>query len=339
MRAVVFEQVGKLSVQTLPDPTPGPKDLIIEVSAVGICGTDVHLIDGEFEGATFPIIPGHEVSGIVVDLGKEVKGFAKGDKVTVNNTLTCMECEYCLNGRSNLCRKWEGMGVVGNDGGSAEFMKAPAANCYKLAESVDLNHAALIEPLACAVRGYDQIPRDLGKHFLVYGAGTMGLMMAQLAPRAGAVSVTIVDTNASRLEAAREVGIETRLGSANDASREQWDVVIDCTGVIPAIEDGLTRVKPGGTFLHFGVAAADKKASYSPFRVYRDEINITGTMASLSSFDRAVALFEAGALKPTPMISHYYSLDDYAGAMDMFRKGTGRKLQIRPGSKDSGTLL
>jgi len=164
-------------------------------------------------------------------------------------------------------------------------------------------------------------------------------MMAQLAPRAGAVSVTIVDTNASRLDVARDVGIETRLGSAQDADRDKWDVVIDCTGVIPAIEDGLTRVKPGGTFLHFGVAAADKMANYSPFRVYRDEITITGTMASLSSFDRAVDLFEAGALKATPMISHYFSLDEYSGAMDMFRAGTGRKLQIRPGSATSGTLL
>lgn len=339
MRAIVFEQVGKLSVQTLPDPTPGPKDVIIQVSAVGICGTDIHLLDGEFEGATFPIIPGHEVSGVIVEVGSEVKKFKKGDKVTVNNTLTCMECEYCLNGRSNLCRNWAGMGVVGNDGGSAEFMKAPAANCYKLADSVDLNHAALIEPLACAVRGYDQLPRDLGKHYLVYGSGTMGLMMAQLAPRAGAVSVTIVDTNAARLEAAREVGIDTRLTSANDANREKWDVVIDCTGVIPAIEDGLTRVKPGGTFLHFGVAAAEKMANYSPFRVYRDEINITGTMASLSSFDRAVDLFEAGALNAAPMISHFFTLDDYAKAMDMFKGGTGRKLQIRPNSTESGTLL
>jgi len=91
MRAVVFEEIGKFSVHTLPDPTPGPNDLIIAVSAVGICGTDVHLIDGEFEGARFPIIPGHEVSGIVVETGKEVQGFVKGDKVTVNNTLTCMK--------------------------------------------------------------------------------------------------------------------------------------------------------------------------------------------------------------------------------------------------------
>lgn len=339
MRAVVFESEHKLSVQTLPDPTPGPKDVIIQVAAVGICGTDVHLLDGEFEGATFPIIPGHEVSGIVVEAGSEVKHLRVGDKVTVNNTLTCGECEFCQNGRSNLCRTWAGMGVVGNDGGSAEFMKAPARNCYKLSDAVDLNHAALVEPLACAVRGYDVLPRDLGKNFLVYGAGTMGLMMAQLAPRAGAVSVTIVDTNESRLQVAKEVGIERRLTSANDAHLEKFDVVIDCTGVIPAIEDGLKRVKPGGFFQHFGVAPAEAKANYSPFRVYRDEISIVGTMASLSSFDRAVALFEVGALNAAPMISHYFSLDDYAGAMDMFRAGTGRKLQIRPGSATSGTLL
>lgn len=339
MRAVVFEQVGKLSVQTLPDPTPGPKDVIIQVAAVGICGTDVHLLDGEFEGGVFPIIPGHEVSGTIVEVGKDVTNVKVGDIVTVNNTITCGECEYCQNGRSNLCRKWEGMGVVANDGGSAEFMKAPSRNVYKLKEGVDLNHAALVEPLACAVRGYDLLPRDLGKHYLVYGAGTMGLMMAQLAPRAGAVSVTIVDTNESRLQVAKEVGIEHRFTSANDAAHEKFDVVIDCTGVVPAIEDGLKRVKPGGHFQHFGVASTEAIAKYSPFRVYRDEITIVGTMASLSSFDRAVALFEVGALKAAPMISHYYSLDDYSDAMDMFRKGTGRKLQIRPGSATSGTLL
>jgi threonine dehydrogenase-like Zn-dependent dehydrogenase len=125
---------------------------------------------------------------------------------------------------------------------------------YRLKESTDLYQAALIEPLACALRGYDLLPRTLGTHYLIYGSGTMGLLMAQLAPRAGAASVTIVDTNPSRLEAARELGIEHALSSANEASRATWDVVIDCTGNIRAIEDGLRRVKPGGHFQHFGVA-------------------------------------------------------------------------------------
>lgn len=183
------------------------------------------------------------------------------------------------------------------------------------------------------------LPRRLGDHVLVYGAGTMGLLMAQLAPRAGAASVTVVDLNEDRLQTAAEVGVEHRFTSADDAGREKWDVVIDCTGNIRAIEDGLTRVKPAGFFQDFGVAPADRTANYSPFRVYRDEISIVGTMAVLNSFGRAVEMFEAGAITPTPMISHSFVLDDYAEALEMFRKGTGRKLQIRPNDTESRVLL
>ncbi len=339
MKAVVFESKGQLSVKAMPDPTPGPSDVVIEVASVGMCGTDIHVFDGEFEGGVFPIIPGHEISGTVVAVGSGVTSLRVGDPVAVNPTLTCESCEYCLTGRSNLCRNWQGMGVVANDGASAEFLRAPARNVHKLRASTDLNHAALIEPLACAVRGYDLLPRRLGEHYLIYGAGTMGLLMAQLAPRAGAASVTIVDTNAKRLNAARDVAIETVLSKVDDASRNEWDVVIDCTGVVAAIEDGLPRVKPGGTFQHFGVAPVDARAQYSPFRIYRDEINIVGTMATVSCFGRAVELFEAGAIKPEAMISHYFQLDDYQDAMTMFRQGTGRKLQVRPGARESSALL
>lgn len=338
MKAVVFEGIGKLSVTDMPDPTPGDGDVVIEVAAVGICGTDVHLLDGDFEGATFPLIPGHEVSGVVVELGANVTKFAIGDRVTVDNTLTCGDCEFCRNGRKNLCRRWEGMGVVGNDGGSAQYMKSPAANVYKLPESLDIYHAALAEPLACAVRGMDLLPRIPGSNYLIYGAGTMGLMMAQLARRAGQVSVTIVDTNPDRLTAANDAGFDATFGGAVESGIDQWDVVVDCTGVVAAIEDGLTRVKPGGYFQHFGVAATDAVANYSPFRVYRDEITIVGTMASLSSFDRAVPLLADGVLHAESMISHYFTLDDYSLAMDMFRAGTGRKLQIRPGATSSGAI-
>lgn len=339
MKAVVFEGVGRLNITDVPDPVPGANDVVIEVAAVGICGTDVHLLDGDFEGATFPLIPGHEVSGIVVELGSQVVKLAIGDRVTVDNTLTCGDCQFCRNGRKNLCRRWEGMGVVGNDGGSAQFMKSPATNAYKLPEGLDLYHAALTEPLACAVRGMDLLPRIPGSDYLIYGAGTMGLMMAQLARRAGEVSVTIVDTNPNRLLAANDAGFTATYASPDESVLEQWDVVIDCTGVVPAIEDGITRVKPGGYFQHFGVAATDAVARYSPFRVYRDEITIVGTMASLSSFDRAVPLLADGVLHAESMISHYFTLDDYSQAMDMFRAGTGRKLQIRPGATSSGALL
>lgn len=183
------------------------------------------------------------------------------------------------------------------------------------------------------------LPRRLGDHVLVFGAGTMGLLMAQLASRAGASTVTIVDLNEARLQTAKECGIELRYTSADDAEREKWDVVIDCTGNIRAIEDAVTRVKPAGYFQDFGVAPADQTAKFSPFRVYRDEITFVGTMAVHNSFGRAVELFEAGAINAKAMISHSFTLDDYATALEMFRKGEGRKLQIRPNDTESRVLL
>lgn len=339
MRAIVFDRAGSATLTEVPEPSPGPKDVIVEVAAVGICGTDTHVFDGEFEGSVYPLIPGHEASGRVAALGSEVTGLSVGDPVVVNPSTTCGECEFCLAGRTNLCRNWNGLGVVASDGGCARLLRAPVANVYRLKDTTDLYQAALIEPLACALRGYDLLPRTMGSHYLVYGSGTMGLLMAQLAPRAGAASVTIVDTNPSRLEAARELGIDHALASADDAPRERWDVVIDCTGNVRAIEDGLGRVKPGGHFQHFGVAPTEARAEYSPFRVYRDEITIVGTMAVLNTFGRAVEMFEAGAIDPVPMISHSFSLDDYDEALQMFRDGTGRKLQIRPGDHRSQSLL
>ena len=343
MRAVAFREQGVLALEERPKPTPGYKEILIETAAVGICGTDTHVFDGEFEGTVFPLVPGHEATGTIVELGEAVNDgvfdFKVGDKVAVNPSTTCGECEQCLNGHQNLCPKWNGLGVVASDGASQQFFTAPSTNVFRLKPETDIYLAALIEPLACAIRGWDVLPRRMGDHVLVYGAGTMGLLMAQLAHRAGAASVTVVDLNPDRLQVAAECGIDLRFTSADDADREKWDVVIDCTGNIRAIEDALTRVKPAGFFQDFGVAPADKTARFSPFRIYRDEISIVGTMAVLNSFGRAVEMFEAGAINARAMISHSFTLDDYADALELFRRGDGRKLQIRPNDSESRVLL
>jgi 2-desacetyl-2-hydroxyethyl bacteriochlorophyllide A dehydrogenase len=336
MRAVVFEAPGKLSVSELPDPTPGPRDVVIEVAGVGICGTDIHVYDGDYGGTRFPLVPGHEASGTIVAIGADVTRVAVGDRVVVDPTLSCGECEYCVNGRYNLCLNWNSMGVTRDNGASAQFVSAPAKNVYVLPPEVDLYQATMVEPLSCAIRAYDVLPRRFGDHYLIYGAGTMGLLLAQLAPRAGAASVTVVDPNAGRLDLARAVGIETTGASADEFDRTSWDVVIDATGVVAAMEDGLPRVKPGGTFQHFGVAPLHAKASYLPISIVRDEINIVGSAASLHTFSRAVEMFAAGAIRSQPMFSHAFTLADYGTAMAMFRNGQGRKLQIRPNASVSG---
>ncbi|MFW6597446.1 zinc-dependent alcohol dehydrogenase family protein [Propionibacteriaceae bacterium Y2011] len=340
MRAIVFPEAGRFELTEVPDPAPGPREVVVEVAAVGICGTDLHVLDGDFAPTVFPIIPGHETSGIVREVGEGVTDLAPGDRVSVDPTLTCGECSFCAVGRANLCERWNGAGVGRTDGSTAELMLAPVRNVHRLPDGVDLELAALIEPLSCAIHGFDLLPRRMGEHYLIFGAGTMGLMMAQLAPRAGAASVTVVDLNPARLELARHLGVDHAVTSPDEAARPGgWDVVIDCTGVAPVIEDAIGRVRRGGTMQVFGVADHDARAGFSPFRVYNDEINIVGSMAVLHSYGRAVEMFAAGALAAASMVSHAFSLDDYGEALETFRAGTGRKVQIRPGLTRSRQLI
>jgi 2-desacetyl-2-hydroxyethyl bacteriochlorophyllide A dehydrogenase len=333
VRAVVIAAPGQVEVTTVDDPTPGPRDVVVDVAACGICGTDLHILDGEF-APTLPIVPGHEFAGVVVALGSGVDpatdGIAVGDRVAVDPSLYCMECHYCRIGRNNLCERWNAIGVS-RPGAAAEFVAAPVANCVKLPDGVRLEDAALVEPLSCAIRGYDVLKGSLARHYLIYGAGTMGLMMMELAKRAGAATVDMVDLNPARLETARELGCTNTVTSADRLEMPRgWDVVIDCTGVVAAIEDGLTRVGKGGTFLQFGVSEMEARARFSPYRVYNEEITIVGSMAVLHSYERAAELFVAGVLDPDVMISDRYPLDRYPEALDQFKRGVGRKIQVIP---------
>lgn len=340
MQAIVFAGPGRWSLEEVAEPDVGPTDVSVRVEAVGICGTDLHVLDGEFAPTVFPIIPGHETSGVVEAVGDRVTEFAPGERVSVDPSLYCGHCTFCREGRANLCENWDGSGVARTNGSTAELLVAPVSNVHHLPDGVDLGLAALIEPLSCAIRGYDLLPRRMGEHYLIYGAGTMGLMMAQLAPRAGAASVTLVDRNPARLEAAKEMGDFDLVSSADEANRPAgWEVVIDCTGAVAAIEDGLRRIRRGGTFQQFGVAATDAKATFSPFRVYNDEITLTGSMAVLNTYGRAVEMFSAGALQADRMVSHAFGLADYGEALEMFRSGQGRKLQIRPQAHETLALL
>ncbi len=329
MRAAVITEPGSVEVTTVDDPTPGPREVVVEVAACGICGTDLHILDGEF-APTLPIVPGHEFAGEVVAVGRAVTEVAVGDQVAVDPSLFCGECHYCRRGRGNLCERWNAIGVSVS-GGAAQFVKAPVANCVKLPAHVRTADAALIEPLSCAVRGYDVLRSALADHFLIYGAGTMGLMMLELAKRAGAASVDVVDLNPARLETARTLGCTHAVASADELEMPRgWDVVIDATGVVAAIEDGLPRVGKAGTFLQFGVAPEKSTASWSPFRIYNQEITITGSMAVLHSYERAAELFAEGALDPDIFISHRFPLEEYPAALEQFKNGIGRKIQVTP---------
>ena len=329
MKAAVITAPGKIAIENVEDPTPGVNEVVVEVAAVGICGTDLHIFEGEF-APKLPIVPGHEMSGTIVAVGRDVLDIKIGDKVAVDPSLHCGECFYCRRARGNLCENWNALGVT-FPGAAAEFLLSPKKNIHKLPARIDLKAAALIEPLSCAVRGFDQLPRNPGSNYLIYGSGTMGLMMAEMARVNGAANVCIVDLNSEKLETAKILGFKNTANSADNFDYPRgFDVVIDCTGVVAAIKDGLKHVMPGGTFLQFGVANEGAKVEIEPFWIYNKEITIVGSMAVLHSFDRAVELFANGVLNSEVMISDRYPLEKYEDALTAFKSGKGRKTIVLP---------
>jgi 2-desacetyl-2-hydroxyethyl bacteriochlorophyllide A dehydrogenase len=329
MKAAVVVTPGTIAIEEVPDPEPGPAEVVVRPAAAGICGTDLHILDGEFAPA-YPIVPGHEFAGEIVAIGSAVTGYRVGDQVAVDPSLYCGHCYYCKRARGNQCENWAAIGVTVS-GGAAEYVAAPMANLFRLPAHLPAGNAALIEPLSCAVRGFDVLPRAMASAYLIYGSGTMGLMMLELAKRAGAESVSVVDLNPARLATAKRLGCSAAATDAGELDAPYgFDVVIDCTGAVAAIRDGLSRVGRGGTFLQFGVAGYDARVEIEPYEIYRREITITGSMAVLHSFDRAGQLLAAGVLDPEIFISHRFPLARYAEAVDQFRAGVGRKILIEP---------
>ena len=334
MKAAVIEKPNELKVQSIEDPTPKAGEVVVKVDACGICGTDIHVFRGEFAPTKYPIVPGHEFCGEVVDLAAGVKNLRVGDFVAVDPSLFDGSCRQCRAGHFNLCENWNAIGVGSANGASAEFVAVPAANAFRVPAEIPRDWGALVEPLSCAVHGLDMVDARVGGDWLIYGAGTMGLMLGQLVRHsAGPSRIDVVERNPARHELAKRLAADSVAATADELDHAGgWDVVIDATGVVPAIEDGLRRVARGGTFLMFGVANADATATFSPFRVYNDEIRIVGSMAILHSFERALSLLVKGVIDCKAMITTQFSLDDYPKALDAFLAGRGLKTQVKPGT-------
>ncbi len=331
MRAVVWDKPGALRIADVPDPTPGGEELLIQVGVCGICGTDVHIADGEFPPSPYPLIPGHEFAGQIVARGDGVPdGWSDGQRVAVDPSLYCGYCAACRAGRGNLCANWNAIGDT-VAGGFAEYVAVPFRNVYPIPDDVDDQQGALIEPLSCAVHATRLLGPVMAQDVLVIGAGTMGLLLLQLLQRSGAASVTVVDRKASRLRSAEALGAAEVAGDVAETSRGPFGVAVDATGAPQAIEAAFGSLDRGGRLLIFGVASGDASVSLSPFRIYNDEITIIGSMAVLDSFGEAADLMAAGAIDTVPLLGTPFSLDEFPDALTRVRAGKGVKLQVAPG--------
>ena len=338
MRAVIIDAPGIIRVDNVPDPTPRPDEVLVRVGACGICGTDLHIIDGDSPLARYPIIPGHEFAGEVVAVGSDVaqrygkENITVGSRIAVEPNLYCGYCDSCRTGHENLCLNYAALGVTTN-GAVAQYVAVPVAKAYALPDNMSFREGALIEPVSCAVHGMHILNPRSGDTFLIVGAGTMGVLLLQLAVRGGASRVAMVDVNAQRLALAEQLGPTRTYSDIKQALKDEplgFNCVIDATGVAPVIENAFMAVKRGGKLLIFGVASNEARISLSPFRIYNDEITIIGSMAVLFSFQAALDLISSGVINTEAMLTKALPLQDFLEALDMVRYGKGVKTQILP---------
>lgn len=340
MKAVVYDAPRSFSIQDIPTPQPGPGEVLIQVIQTGVCGTDLHVHEGDFYAA-FPLIPGHEIVGTIAGLGDGVDGFTLGDRVTVNPNINCGYCHACRSGRPLLCSNLKGIGTNW-PGGFAEYLTAPAAYTYSVEGLAD-DTAVATEPAACAMHGLETLQVKPGSTALVLGAGPTGLLLSQLLVTGGAAKVTVAASTMFKLDRARELGIDdlylmdranltadvTALMEASGGSG--YDIVVDATGAPAVIETTVGLTRDGGTVMFYGVTGPDDTVRVSPYDIFRREITVKGSFAEISSFPATIQALRSGRVRTDGLITHRYRIDDYADALKALRSDrTAHKIVLTP---------
>ena len=314
MKAAQIGRYGEPSVLRINEvdrPAPSEGEVLVQVEASSVNGHDVIVRSGGLKiisGRKFPLGTGLDFAGVVAATGPGQAGYRSGDRVwgTVHP------------------RQRHAAGAA------AEYVAVPAANVYRLPAGFDGQTAAMIEPLACAVHGLRRLGPVFGDSVLLTGAGTMGLLLLQLLVHAGAGAVTVVDRVSDRLEVASKLGAARVVSDIGELADERFEITVDATGVPAVIQAGSDLLDRGGRLLVFGVSPAEAAISLSPFRVYNDEITVTGSMAILRSFAPAVELLTSGVVDPRPLLSTPLPLEEFGEALRRVRAGQGIKWHIRP---------
>ena len=330
MKAIVIETPGRFALADIPEPVAGPGDVVIAPRAVGICGTDLHILDGHFAPAPYPLVPGHEFAGLVTAVGSAVVGLAVGDRVAVDPSLFCGRCVYCQRQRGNLCQFWGATGDTVN-GAFAEKVVVPAGNAYRIPDAMSWEAASLVEPLSCVVHGLRRLAISPGSELLVVGAGTIGLLMLQAAKVSGAVLVSVLEPDPARRELAMLFGATAAAATLEELMANRplgFEYAVEATGVPAAAKSAVASLCRGGTMLVFGVAPPEATLPLSQFQVYNDEIKVLGSMAVLNTFEPALRIMAAGAIDSDRMVTHRFALEDFEEAVAAVRSRAGLKVQV-----------
>jgi len=308
--------IRQFAIQEVPVPEPGPSEAVIQVEQCGICGTDVHIYNGA-NRIKPPVVMGHEFSGTLHALGRQVTGLRLGERVTVEPGVECGHCTYCESGRYNLCHSFYMIGGHPESPGAyAEFVRVPAAKVLPLPEGMSFPVAALIEPTACAMHALDAGRVEPGQRVLVIGAGTVGLLIAQTVRLAGASEVIVVDLVPERLAVARQVGAdvtvdlrETDFVAWAEARFGRGGIprVFDAVGSAKTLDLAFRSVRRGGRIVT--MAVSQQTVEWQP-GLLRFEVELTGMkMYTRRNFEQAIPAIHSGRVQVEPLISRSFPLE------------------------------
>jgi 2-desacetyl-2-hydroxyethyl bacteriochlorophyllide A dehydrogenase len=327
MRAVEITKDHEAHVVETPIPVLGEGEILVRPGACGICGTDLHILRHGFPGTNYPVIPGHEFAGHVVAVGPGAKGVKEGDFVAVDPNVVCGHCRWCLAGRPNLCVHLSPIGV-GRSGAAAEFVAVPSHNAFAVTEALGAGVAALIEPLACVLHAVESSQGVRDKTVLVFGAGTMGLLIAIVAQATGAARVTLADPAPGKHHIARAAGIADVV-NPKDLGADCYEVVFEAAGVRKALEQAVSLVEKSGVMVQVGVHDEDATVGFNPFKIYEREIRIIGSNSCADKFAAAVDVMSDIRDRAAILLGDAFPVWEFSEAVDSMVAGHAVKTQLR----------
>lgn len=339
MNAYMLTCAERIEPRTVPVPTIADHQALVRVKRVGICGSDIeyyrHFVCGAF-AAKEPFVLGHEFSGEIAAVGAAVQGLKPGTRVTVDPSTPCYKCDYCHSGRYNLCRKMVFLGSASTnphtDGGMRDYVVMNAANCLPIPDSMSFAEAAFIEPLSIALHACNH-PRTLvGQSVLVFGAGTIGMLVMLTARAYGAARVTMIDPVAARRERAVQLGASAAFDPADVdgiAKNGEYQVVMEASGAPPAVVAAITTVARGGAVVLIGTITRDVTIPANLIMVR--EITVFGSFRTRHTFETGIALIADGRINVKPIITHEFPISQVAEAFAATRDGSALKVQLTVG--------
>lgn len=314
MKALLLKQYMEMEWVDMPKPAIQPDEVLIRVKACGICGSDIHGLDGSTERRIPPLVMGHEAAGVVAEIGSEVKDIRQGDRVTFDSTVYCGQCFYCRRGRVNLCDNRRVLGVSCGEyrrhGAFAEYIAVPQHIVYPIPDSLPFEHAAMIEALSIAVHAVGLRPVELGETAVVVGSGMIGLLVIQALRLAGCMRVFAVDVDDARLKLAAQLGADEVLNpKACDvpACVRQWtggrgaDIGMEVVGATDPLKTALASVRKGGALALVGNISPIVELPLQS--VVTREIEVLGSCSSAGEYPACIDLLARGAIQVEPLIS------------------------------------